>query len=327
MSLASSQHTDAVGSVTFSYTSGLRSVVNTSLKPNLLYNVSKVSDPGTIYRNITNNESILSEYVFSSNSAVGVTVYVSVALEVISGTSPEWQSTLDHFGYTVSFNGTRYVHWVKIPFSLNSTLSKIQSINRQLNITSGDPTIVFNASESEFIGNSIQLNHTSLELTVNYPSIYFSSFRNETWQYMQVGHDPNAWNNATSTVESVVPLKNDKSALQSISYGSFAIAAVISAILAAGIQNRKRSELESFIRKNRDNIIAVNVDPLLTKGGTLVNSIEELTKLSDLAGQPIFMHESDGKCILFAEYGSGIYYYAISARNDYRTRYRILRNN
>ena len=178
-------------------TQGLRSVVNTSMKPNMLYNTSAVSDPGTIFSNITNNETVMSEYVFSSNSPVGVTVYVTVTMEVLSGTSPQWTSDFGYYSYTLAFNGTQYARWVEVPFDLNGTLAHIQKINRQLNISSGDPTIVFNASESEFIGNSIALNHTSLELMVNYPFQFFSPNKNESWQYIQVSHDPNAWNNAT----------------------------------------------------------------------------------------------------------------------------------
>ncbi len=327
MTLAASQKTEAVSSVSFSYTSGLRSVVNTSMKPNMLYNTSAVSDPGTIFSNITNNETVMSEYVFSSNSPVGVTVYVTVTMEVLSGTSPQWTSDFGYYSYTLAFNGTQYARWVEVPFDLNGTLAHIQKINRQLNISSGDPTIVFNASESEFIGNSIALNHTSLELMVNYPFQFFSPNKNESWQYIQVSHDPNAWNNATSTVEKIIPLSNDKSSLQALSYASLAAAAAITGALLAGLQGRKLTEIEIFIRKNRDNIIAVNVDPLSAKAGMAVGSLAELTKLSDLSGQPIFMHEADGKCTLFAEYGSGIYYYSVRQEERRRKRYRTLKNN
>lgn len=328
MALAATQKTESVNSVSFSYTSGLSSVINASLKPNLLYNSTRVSDPATIYDNITNNESIMSDYFFSSSSPVGVTVYVSIAVEVISGTSPQWQSQVGYFSYTVNFNGTECSRWVNVPFDLNGTLAHIQEVNRQLNITSGDPTIVFNATESEFIGNSIALNHTSLELAVNYPSLFFSPARNVTWQYILVGHDPNAWNNATSVIQRVIPLNNDKALLQTISYSSLAFSAAIGGTIFVGMQSgRKPNEIETFVKRNRDNIITVTIDPLSTKSGTMVNSIEEITKLSDLSGQPIFMYEGDGKCTFFAEYGSGIYYFRAEPKSNARKRYRTLRNN
>ncbi len=327
MTLAASQKTEAVSSVSFSYTSGLRSMVNTSMKPNMLYNTSEVSDPGSIFSNITNNETIMSEYVFSSNFPVGVTVYVTVTMEVLSGTSPQWTTDFRYYSYTFAFNGTQYTRWVEVPFDLNGTLAHIQEINRQLNISSGDPTIVFNASESEFIGNSLALNHTSLELTVNYPLQFFSPNRNESWQYMQVTHDPNAWNNATSTVERIIPLPNDRSSLQTLSYISLAAAAAITGALLAGLQGRKLTDIETFIRKNGDNIIAVDADPLSTRAGMAVGSLAELTKLSDLSGQPIFMYSADGKCTLFAEYGSGIYYYSVRQEAGRRKRYRPLKDS
>ncbi len=328
MALASSQKTEAVSSVSFSYTSGLRSVINASLKPNLLYNSTSVSDPGTIYNNITNNESIMFNYVFSSSSPVDVIVYVSVALDVISGTSPQWVSEIGYFGFTLNYSGTQCDRWVNVPFDLNGTLAHIQAINKQLNITSGDPAIVFNATESAFVGNNVAQNHTSLELYVDYPTMYYSPSKNISWQYINVGHDSNAWNNATSVVQRVIPLSNDKSALQTLSYSSFALAAAIGGTILAGAQvGRKPSDIEGFVKRNRDNIIAVSVDPLSIKSGTMVNSIEEITKLSDLSGQPIFMYESEAKCIFFAEYGSGIYYYRVLPKSEARKRFRALRNN
>lgn len=328
MALAAAQKTESVNSVSFSYTSGLSSVVNASLKPNLLYNSTSVSDPGTVYNNITRNESIMSEYFFSSSSPVAVTVYVSIAVDVISGTSPQWQSQIGYFSYTVNFNGTEFNHWANVPFDLNGTLAHVQEVNRQLNISSGDPTIVFNATESEFIGNSIALNHTSLELTVNYPQLFFSPAKNLTWQYILVGHDPNAWNNATSVMQRVIPLSNDKALLQTISYSSLAFAAAIGGTISVGMQSgRKPNEIETFVKRNRDSIITVTIDPLSTRPGTMVNSIEEITKLSDLSGQPIFMYESEGRSTFFAEYGSGIYYYRVEPKSKPRKRYRTLKNN
>jgi len=308
------------------YYASIGTVVKSSLRQNLLYNSSNVSDQQILFHNITNNISVYAVYVFDSNVREQASVIISMQTTLVSGTTPGWTKNLTPGQIMLKFNSTNYTNAVSLPIYLNSTLAEFNSIDNQLNLQPGDPTIRINVSETTSWDNFLFQNYTVAALTFYYPTYFHGPFDPLNWSYASVTSNQDSNTTGSDVYTLTIGTNNARSGYSIIGWLSIIISISIASVIVAGLMPAGAKGIEGIIKGNRDNIIFISDDPRQRSDAIRLKDPEELLKLSDITGNPMFLFEDDKARVLSLTVENQSFYFEMIKESNPKPQKMIYRN-
>jgi hypothetical protein len=275
-----------------SYSSSVAPALNVTVRPNGLYSARNLTDPPVVFANITEDESFYLLFELEcSPSMVGVGELTSEAT-VQSGTSPAWDQVVESETVPLNFNASYVSEWVPVPLNLSSVLSSVGSIDRELNVTAGSPTIVLNTSMVVFLPGGVAQNNSSMTLSFVYSPGTGGSLVVTQYSAIQIGDPGPGSASGTSSVKTTTPLPSK--VLLAEEFLALSAAALVAAYLVGRtyLPRARTTALNRFLSENSENVVRVQADSRPAGKAVRVEDIGELVKLANIAGEPIFLFES-----------------------------------
>ncbi|MEM3851763.1 MAG: hypothetical protein QXP70_02050 [Methanomassiliicoccales archaeon] len=295
---------------------GMNVIVN--LKNNSLYAGQVIENPNYIFKNITNNV----EIVLNMGSSIFPQNYSLLGIRIneiaFSGTSPTWNKT-----YFMNITSKKYYSQVSLSFVLptnfSSTLTAIANTDAQLNITPGNPTILYQALATVYSNDMILTNATYLYMNFSYPSNPFGlgKFNALNYSYIQLSGKQQCSASVSRQIDSLQPTQTDPNP-QFLYVGAISFLIAISAVvLAAKSAYRRKPVIEKFRNEFKDSMIRSRTNPLHSNNRAIcVDGTDELKKLIDATGLPPMIYSNDLYDIVFVMSGDIVYYLKLKKRRD-----------
>ncbi len=322
LSIASSANKSIKSVEVANYSSAISPNVSASVKENMLYNSTSVSNPHLLFHNITNGIFLSIDYSFYSNIQSAGEVTITIVTTLISGTDPQWTKNLTPVVTHYQFDTSSFYQTTNVSLKLNATLQQIYSIDQQLNLAPNAPSILVNATDSVSWENSYFYNYTTVDFSFAYPPYFSGPFNSSNWSYATIAITPDAQDTGTMLFSSVTKLSNDQGLYVALAVTSGILAVVLSGLLTYSVLPAEVNKYEKILRSNKDNIIRVAEDPRSKLAPIQLRDLQELLKLSELSGKPIFLFEAQGSSILFSANESNAYFVEIPkllvGENDFR---------
>lgn len=257
------------------------------LRNNTLYgNNSELTNPSTIYNNITSNLSMSLLIYFQDTNLPKSSVFYNYTVTVISS-NPSWSHvSYFHSGSVTIDSGYSY----RIPLNVNisSNVSFGKKINEELGFgDSGTFSLLFGVALSSSIGTAtgnMTIAIGSVTDQVTGPS--YSDLSGAIFKNVEIPG------------RIIIPLKVE------YAYPILAVSAILFALAGAQVERKKKSYVEKFKAENHDAIVELASGP--PQGSIEVKSPRDILRMAVLLEKPAFFNENyifvemDGKTY-FAE--------------------------
>jgi hypothetical protein len=289
-------------------------VVAAFLKNNSLYGQRIVTNPQYIFPNITKNVELFLNVDASETPSMESYIFLNVEQVIISGTTPSWNKTTE-INYTSIIFQSHVSLSTQLPNNFTSVLSYIYQTDRELNLTPGDPSLIFRVAGGVIAGNATVENTTSLYLNFTYNQNYYFGehrFNALNYSYVQTG-GKQSYNGQSSIEMKVTEPASDagdpNNSLLYVGIASIGISASAALVLASGIERRRRPVSQKFDKEFRENIIKSKTDPTaLGQKSICVAGFTELRRLIEITGQPPMIFEGELYDTYFVISGDVVYY-------------------
>jgi hypothetical protein len=257
------------------------------LRNNTLYgNNSELTNPSTIYNNITSNLSMSLLIYFQDTNLPKSSVFYNYTVTVISS-NPSWSHvSYFHSGSVTIDSGYSY----RIPLNVNisSNVSFGKKINEELGFgDSGTFSLLFGVALSSSIGTAtgnMTIAIGSVTDQVTGPS--YSDLSGAIFKNVEIPG------------RIIIPLQVE------YAYPILAVSAILFALAGTQVERKKKSYLEKFKAENHDAIVELASGP--PQGSIEVKSPRDILRMAVLLEKPAFFNENyifvemDGKTY-FAE--------------------------
>lgn len=284
------------------------------LEKNMLYNASIANDPRVIFHNITGSASIFFNYSFASTSPLPAQGYFLITEDMKSGTLPSWEKNVTLISENRSWDSTYFSNGTLLELNADASLSYIYSIDQQLNLSAGNPTITYTFSYIIYAGGSVLNNASAIALTFAYP-FELGAFDPYNWSYATVSIQNGSMEKGNLTTVDSVAVGSGKGYFEELAVVSLAISAVVALALALAIPREEKDPVERFISSNEGEIIRLAEDPRTLPYTYEMGSLEEMQKLSEQFGLPLLLYEN-GKSYVLAIQKEGVGYYFESQKKQ-----------
>jgi hypothetical protein len=287
-----SQPTSSTSTSYSSYSAAVAPTLNISVRPNGLYPARNLTDPSTVFANITTGMAFSMVFQFEASPAMVGVANLATEATFASGTSPGWSRVVESESFPIDFNGTGMTEAFGIPLNLTSVLNASAAIDSELGLAPGAPTLTLNTTMQVFLPGVVAQNNSSMVLTFVYSQSSGSGIVPTAYTAIQVG-DPvlgaaaGTW--ATHQTTSLPSHAN-------LAYTMLVVAAavLVGAVVVARVflPRSSKTALKRFLAENAQNVVRVRADSRPGGKAVQVADVGELVKLANLAGEPIFLFES-----------------------------------
>ncbi len=302
-----SQPTATTTTTSTSYVASLSPFLNVSIRPNPLYLSTNLTNPRSIFSNITTGLSLSFGYQFEASQPLAVAGVLSCDVTFLSGTSSPWSITVYSRSHAFSFNASADSYWMPTPVNLSliaSTLNESLAIDREFDLSFAGGTLVVNASmEMDLPGGIVAGNATSLDLAFNYGSSSSGTLVPSAYSSINVAYSsPGAVSGELTTIDTD-PLPShtlSEELFLAVAAAAFVAAGLVGALY---LPRQRPSTLQRFLSENGETVVRVDADPRMGRKAVRVKDLAELVKLANLSGQPIFLFDSPKGAFLYVIQG------------------------
>lgn len=300
-----SQPSSAPATTTIDYNATLPTVLNASIRSNPLSPATNLTDPTTLFANITTSISLSVSVRFWASQSLPVAGVVSSAGRLYSGTTPLWSMAVFSESRTLNFDSSARSYSFTTPVNRSfvaSALNNTSATNSEFGVSPGSPTLVINASIDLDIGGVVAKNNSSVVLTFDYANGFSGVSTPSAYSAINVAYSLGTIKGELTTRDAD-PLPSH--ALEGALLLSAAAAAFVAAALVGWLYlpHPRPTPLQRFLSENAENVVRVLADARVAQRAVQLKDLAELVKLANLSGQPIFLFESPKEALLYVIQG------------------------